>query len=201
MQLVTCETCGLVQRLDGLPPNTAAECHRCGATVAKRGKNSLQKTAAFTLAALVCYVPANIYPILRMDYHGAYSESTVWDGCRRLFQSGQWVVAMIVFGASILIPLAKLLGLLFLVTTTQARSSRWQLERTRIYQFVHLAGPWAMLDVFLLSILVALMKLNQLATIRPGLGAVAFTAVVVFTMLAVISFDPARIWRHEVDSP
>jgi len=154
--------------------------------------NSLQRTAALSFAALVLYVPANIYPILRMQFYGAYSESTVWDGCARLFQDGMWFIAIIVFLASILIPLFKLLGLFFLVTT--ARSNRWQRERTRIYQFIDVIGPWAMLDVFLLAILVAVVKLEQLATVLPGPGIVAFASVVILTILASQSFDTRLIW-------
>ena len=131
-----------------------------------------------------------------MEYYGAYSESTVWDGCVKLFQSGQWLVAGIVFCASILIPLFKLLGLFFLVTTAKLKSTRRQQERTWIFKIIEMIGPWAMLDVFLLSVLVALVKLKQLATVLPGPGILAFTAVVVLTILASASFDPKSIWQE-----
>jgi paraquat-inducible protein A len=131
-----------------------------------------------------------------MEFYGAYSESTVWDGCVKLFQDGQWVVAVIVFLASILIPLFKLLGLFFLVVTTHFASARRRQDRTRIYRIIEVIGPWAMLDVFLLAILVALVKLEQLATVLPGPGLLAFTAVVVFTILASASFEPNLIWEE-----
>ena len=139
-------------------------------------------------------MPANIYPILRMDFYGAYSESTVWDGCVKLYQDGQWPVATIVFLASILIPLLKLLGLLFLVVVTKFRSTFFRQERTWIYRIIDAIGPWAMLDVFLLAILVALVKLGTIATVLPGPGLIAFTAMVVLTILASASFDPTSIW-------
>jgi paraquat-inducible protein A len=192
--IITCKTCGLVQRMDELQPGAVAECCRCGSVIRKRQVNSLHRTAAFALAALIFYVPANIYPILRMDFYGAHSENTVWDGCVKLFQDGQWLVAVIVFFASILIPLLKLLALFFLVVTTKLKSESWQQERTWIYQIIEVVGPWAMLDVFLLSVLVALVKLQQLATVLPGPGLLAFTAVVVLTILASASFDPQLIW-------
>ncbi len=192
--IVACKTCGLVQRMGELEPGAGAECCRCGSIIGKRKVNSLGRTAAFSLAALIFYVPANIYPILRMEFYGAYSESTVWDGCVRLFQDGQWPVAAIVFLASILIPLFKMLGLFFLVVTARFKSARWQQERTWIYRIIDVVGPWAMLDVFLLSVLVALVKLKQLATVLPGPGLLAFTAVVVLTILASASFDPTVIW-------
>ena len=193
---VACRTCGLLQRMEALAPGTAAECFRCGSTLRERKVDSLGRTAAFSLAALIFYIPANLYPILRMEFYGAYSESTVWDGCVKLFQDGQYVVAVIVFLASILIPLFKLLGLFFLVVTTRIASVRRREDRTRIYRIIGVIGPWAMLDVFLLAILVALVKLDQLATVLPGTGLLAFTAVVVFTILASASFDPNLIWEE-----
>jgi paraquat-inducible protein A len=192
--IAACQICGLVQRVEKLPQGTAVECCRCQSLLAERKVDSLRRTAALSLAALIFYVPANIYPILRMDYYGVRSENTVWDGCVRLFQDGQWLVAVVVFFASILIPLFKLLGLFFLVSTTNFKSARWQQERTRIYRIIDVIGPWAMLDVFLLAILVALVKMEQLATVLPGPGILAFTAVVVLTILASASFDPKLIW-------
>ena len=187
-----CRCCDLTVARTDLPPGSKAICPRCGTKVSERKRDSLQRTLALSFAALVLYVPANIYPILRMEFYGAYSESTVWDGCVRLFHDGMWFIAVIVFLASIMIPLLKLLGLFFLAVT--ARSQRWQQERTRIYQFIDVIGPWAMLDVFLLAILVAVVKLEQLATILPGPGIVAFAAVVILTILASQSFDPRLIW-------
>lgn len=189
-----CKTCGLLQRIETLQPGTAAECFRCGSVIGKYPADSLGRTAAFSLAALIFFVPANIYPILRMDFYGAYSESTVWDGCVRLYRDGQWPVATIVFLASILIPFIKLLGLFFLVVVTRFKSTFWRRERTWIYKTLDVIGPWAMLDVFLLAILVALVKLGQIATVLPGPGLIAFTAMVVLTILASVSFDPTSIW-------
>jgi len=190
--VVLCRSCDLVIETGDLEPGTKAVCPRCRSKVYERKLNSLQRTTALSLAALVLYVPANIYPILRMELYGAYSESTVWDGCVRLFQDDMWFIAVIVFLASILIPLLKLLGLFFLVAT--AGSTHWQRERTRIYQVIDVIGPWAMLDVFLLAILVAVVKLEQLATVLPGPGIVAFASVVILTILASQSFDPRLIW-------
>jgi paraquat-inducible protein A len=135
-----------------------------------------------------------------MEYYGAYSESTVWDGCVNLFRSGLWLVAAIVFLASILVPLLKLLGLFYLVATAMAGSARRRRERTWVYRFIEVIGPWAMLDVFLLSVLVALVRLGRLVTVLPGKGLLAFTLLVAFTILATASFDPKRIWE-EADGP
>jgi len=158
-------------------------------------RNSLGRTAAFSLAALMFYWPANVYPILTMDLYGVRSENTIFQGAASLFEHGQRLVAIIVILASIVIPLLKLLGLFYLVVTTRLRSTRRRIARTWIYRAVDVIGPWAMLDVFLLSILVSLVKLGELATVQPGPGLYAFTAVVVLTILASTSFDPAQIWE------
>jgi paraquat-inducible protein A len=133
---------------------------------------------------------------MRMHFYGAYSETTVWDGVVGLAQHDQWFVAAIVFLASIAIPLVKLGVLLYLVASTALHGRRGLRERTRIYRFVDIVGPWAMLDVFLLAALVGLVQLGQLATVLPGPGLIAFAAVVVLTMLATASFDPKTIWRE-----
>ncbi|OAI50428.1 hypothetical protein AYO46_10180 [Betaproteobacteria bacterium SCGC AG-212-J23] len=162
----------------------------------RRGSASLHVTAALSLAALVLYVPANISPILHMELYGAQSDNTIWDGVVSLAQHNEWVVAVIVFMASMVIPLFKLAGLFFLVVSSmlhKGRRSRW---RTGLYKLIDAVGPWAMLDVFLLAVLVALVKLGQLATVVPGPGLFAFAGVVVFTMLASSAFDPKLLWEQ-----
>jgi paraquat-inducible protein A len=192
--IIACHTCDLVQRLEALPPGSLAKCARCGSTLTRQKPHSRARTAALSLAALLFYLPANTYPILRMEYMGRHSENTVWDGVVRLYQDGMWLVATIVFLASILVPLLKLMSLFFLVSTTGSPHRRR--ERTWIYKAICWIGPWAMLDVFLLSVLVALVKLGNFATVVPGPGLFAFSAVVVLTILASSSFDPRLIWKE-----
>jgi paraquat-inducible protein A len=196
-QVISCETCGLVQRMAPVQPGTAAECARCGDAIVQRGRGSLELTAALALAALILYIPANIYPILRMNLRGMYTESTVWDGVVSLVNTNQFLVAAIVFLASMVIPVLKLAGLFFLVISSKAGMGRRLRSRTRIYKFIDRVGPWAMLDVFLLAVLVALVKLGTWATVLPGPGLLAFAAVVVLTMLASASFDPRQIWQSQ----
>jgi len=195
--VLACEGCGLLQRVDDLAPGTSAECIRCGSTLARQSYGGADATLALTLAALVLYIPANIYPILSMNMYGAYTENTVWDGVVSLFQYNQYFIAVVVFLASIVIPLLKLMGLFFLVASVKWGRGRRLRARTRIFRFIDLIGPWAMLDVFLVAILVALVKLGDIGRIIPGPGLIAFTAVVVLTMLASQSFDPRLIWNRE----
>jgi paraquat-inducible protein A len=196
--IVACETCGLVQKVTmPLPRGSAAECIRCGSFVAGRSSvRRLEITAALSLAALILYVPANVYPIMKMYLYGGYSESTVWDGVVMLAKTDQWFVAVIVFLASIVVPLVKLAGLFSLVATARMGWGRRLRGQTRLYKFIDAVGPWAMLDVFLLAVLVALVKLSTWAKILPGPGLAAFTAVVVLTLLASAAFDPKLIWER-----
>jgi paraquat-inducible protein A len=201
MAMVACETCGLVQRLPPLAPGAAAECARCCVRLARAddGGSSLARTAAFSLAALMFYLPANLYPILRLEWYGAHSESTAWDGAIALFRQGQPVIGVVVFLASIAVPFLKLLTLFYLVATVKLRSAAWRRQRTWIFRGLELIGPWAMLDVFVMAVLVALVKLGELATVLPGRGLFSFTAVAVLTMLASTSFDPRLIWERRED--
>src|SRR5687767_3812739 len=115
--ITACFTCGQVQWLEPPALGEKAICARCGSVLERRKKNSRMRTAACSLAALFLYFPANLFPVLKMNLYGSYSESTIWEGCARLFKGGTWPVAIIVFCASILIPFLKLAGLLTLVAT------------------------------------------------------------------------------------
>ena len=192
--IIACRVCGLVQRLRSPLPRGTLRCARCDTLLWRYKPNSRVRTAALSLAALLLYVPANIYPILRMRYLGRYSESTVWQGVVSLCHHGQFFVAVVVFCASIAVPLLKLLGLFLLVMNWLKRFPRAQ---TRIYLVISVIGPWAMLDVFLLAIFVALVKLGAFSNVQPGPGILPFALVVVLTLLASASFDPQLIWAEE----
>jgi paraquat-inducible protein A len=192
-----CEMCGLSQGVEPLVPGTTAECIRCGSAIVSRPFGGLEVTAALTIVALVLYIPANIYPILAMSMYGTYIEATVWDGVVNLMQHNEYFIALVVFLASIVVPLLKLIGLLFLVSSVKFGHGRRLRSRTKIYKFIEAIGPWAMLDVFLVAILVALVKMGDLGKIIPGPGLIAFTSVVILTILASQSFDPKSIWNRE----
>jgi paraquat-inducible protein A len=198
---VACKVCGQVHALSAVPAGMVASCVRCGSTIHRRTTASLHVTAACALAGLLLYVPANTLPILRLELYGAASDNTALQGALRLLKDGDYIIATIVFMASILIPLLKLLGLFFVVISTKFRSGRGKRIRTWVYQFIDLIGRWAMLDVFVVAVLVSAVKLNGLATILPGRGLLAFGGVVVFTLLASESFDPQLIWENEEPLP
>lgn len=196
-RLICCRVCGQVQRPPaGAEPvwRATLQCCRCGARFSGPARDSFRRTMALALAALILYVPANSYPILEMEWYGRHSENTIWEGCVQLFQHGQWPVAVIVFLASILVPLLKLLGLFYLAAAGRFIPGRRCRERAWICRALAAVGPWAMLDVFLVAVLVALVKLGEFATIVPGPGLLAFAAVVVLTLLASSALDPWQIW-------
>lgn len=198
-ELACCRTCGLAQKIEPREGAFVAECVRCGAPVTEHKVGSVIPTVALSLAALVLYVPANLYPILVMERYGLRSETTVWEGVAELMRQGYWLVGVIVLLASIVVPLLKLAGLFYLSATGAAGTRRWRRQRTRLYTFIALIGPWAMLDVFMLAVLVALVRLSALATVTPGPGLAPFAGVVVLTILASQVFDPRIIWRSRYD--
>ncbi|HEX4046303.1 MAG TPA: paraquat-inducible protein A [Elusimicrobiota bacterium] len=195
--LLACRFCGQIHAPGPSGPGLVAACRRCGAALEARTSASLPLSAAFSAAALLLYVPANFFPILRIDMYGAVSENTVWQGCVKLYQGGDVVIALIVFLASVVIPCLKLLGLFFLTVSSWRRWPRLRRTRTLIFRAIDAAGRWAMLDVFALAVMVSLVRLRSLATVVPGSGALAFAAVVVLTILASQTFDPRLIWDDE----
>lgn len=198
--LVACRICGQAHASAPIDADHTAFCRRCGSTLEPRKGASLALTEAFSAAALLLYLPANFFPILRLTMYGAVSDNTVWQGCVKLYRGGDPAIALIVFLASIVVPFLKLAGLFLLSFSSRLRSTRGRRARTRVYRVIDSIGRWAMLDVFALAVMVALVRLQGLATVSPGTGAPAFAAVVILTLLAAQSFDPRLIWDGEAAS-
>ncbi len=190
--LVPCATCSLLAR-----PATAAEpgyCPRCGAELAGRHHHSIQYTWALVFAAAICYIPANVLPVLTTTTLGSSDSDTILGGVVFLYTSGSWPLALIVLIASVMVPLGKLVALCYLLITVQRGSPGSSHERTRLYRLVEFIGRWSMLDVFVDTFTVALVQLQPLMSVAPGPGVLFFAAVVVLTMIAAESFDPRLIW-------
>lgn len=188
--LLACHTCGLLSR----PSAHGAWCPRCGAHLHFRKTDSIGRTWAFLVAAVILYVPANVLPVMYTSSLFGAQTDTILSGVVYLWVSGSWPLAVVVFVASILVPLAKIFALAFLTISVQIRSTWQPQQRTRLYRMVELVGRWSMLDIYVIAILVALVQLKALATIKAGPAAFAFAAVVVLTMLAAMNFDPRLIW-------
>ncbi|HET8995183.1 MAG TPA: paraquat-inducible protein A [Acetobacteraceae bacterium] len=184
-----CDTCGLVSRAEPGSP-----CPRCASALHHRKPFSIARTWALGLSALILYVPANYYPVLTVIRLGWGQPSTIIGGVEELIAAGLWPLAALVFFASIVVPGLKLIGLGVLLISTQRGSRRRLRDRTRLYRIVDSIGRWSMIDIFMGSILVALLQFGIIARVTPGFGAVAFAAVVVLTMLAAQSFDPRLMW-------
>ncbi len=191
-RLGPCHRCGLVSRIESA--HRTQRCPRCYAVVHRRKPGSISRTWALVLAGTILYVPANLYPIMTVISFGRGEPDTILSGVARLFEAGMWPLALLVFFASITVPVLKLAGLSFLLVSVQRRW-RWRpRQRTLLYRVIDAIGRWSMIDIFMISILVALVKLGSIATVEPGIGATAFAAVVVVTMFAATAFDPRLIW-------
>lgn len=202
---IGCESCGLAS----VPHEHAARCPRCGAALHARKPDSLNRTWAFVIAAAILYIPANYYPVLTVIQAGAGAPSTILGGVEELLASQMYPLALLVFFASILVPVFKLIGLgIMLMATmlvTTAAGARVLLpQRTRLYHVVAWIGRWSMVDIFMESLLGALVQFGVIVTIAPGVGAVAFCAVVLLTIVAAEAFDPRLMWdaaAHNVHRP
>ena len=194
-QIVACDTCGLVQQVALVPDGSVAKCSRCGFKLFHRRPNSRARTLAFSIAALILYIPSNIYPIVTAEYHGLHSETTVFQGIRSLFEHRQYFICGLVFCTSLLTPALKILALIFIPLTLNW--PRFKKARTVAYKIVRVIDPWNMLEVFLLAIAVSMIEMGQIATVHPGAGVFSFAAVVALTLMATLSFDPRLLW----DSP
>lgn len=192
--LVACHDCGLTA------PAAAAghtRCRRCGAPLHRRFVNSYARAWAYLVAATILYIPANLLPMVRTSTVLGVNEDTIMSGVIELWQEGVWDMAIIVFAASIVVPILKIGLLSLLLVTARARSTWRQLERVRIYRMLEFIGHWSMLDIFVVALMVTLVQFQTLGEVQPGPAVVAFGAVVVLTMLASMNFDPRLIWDAE----
>lgn len=194
--LASCAVCNQLMRL---PARRRGLCPRCGSHVHMRKPASLSNSWALLVAAMIMYFPANLLPIMTVVYLGSGQPDTIISGVIRLMMHGDWPIALVVFVASVLVPLLKMIVLLYLLLSVRRKSTFRRRERTRLYRMTELVGRWSMVDVFVVALLAALVHLGVLADITPGPGARAFAAVVILTMLSAMSFDPRLIWDREED--
>jgi paraquat-inducible protein A len=186
---VGCLACGMVNHA---PPG--ARCLRCRSVLHRRKPYSIARSWALTIAAALLYMPANLYPVMQITQLATARSFTIMGGITELQSYGLWPLALLVFFASIFIPLAKLISLAYVLIQTQTGSPGHLAGRTRTLAIIEFIGRWSMIDVFMISILVALVHFGQLAYVRAEPGAAYFAAVVVLTMFAVSVFDPRLMW-------
>lgn len=169
-------------------------CPRCNAEVHTRTPHSLQRTAALTAAAAILYIPANLLVIMKYDELGVNYDSTIFAGVVDLAHHGLWILALVVFVASVVVPVAKLLMLSFLVWSVHTRMNRGPRQRIKLYRLTELVGRWSMVDVYVVTLLTAAVQFGIIGAVAPGPALLPFAAVVVLTMLAAETFDPRLIW-------
>jgi paraquat-inducible protein A len=191
-RLQGCVTCGLLSR--PAPGEEEGRCPRCGEALAFRKHASIQRTWAFLIAVAICYIPANVLPVLTTTTAAGVTSDTILQGVVLLWSPTGWPLSLIVLVASIMIPSAKILALVYLLIAVQGSSIKSNEQRTRLYRTVEFIGRWSMVDVFVDTFTAALVQLQPLMSVEPGPGLVFFAAVVVLTILGVESFDPRLIW-------
>ncbi len=205
--LVGCHVCGQVCRA-GMPAEVG-RCPRCGTRLHRRKPNSVVRAWALLLAAVILYLPANIVPIMRTSSLFSSTENTIISGVVQLWNIGSPDLAVIVFFASIVVPVLKFIAMGWLLVSVRRKPARWpRRQRARLYRLVESLGYWSMLDVFVVTLLTGAVHLSPVADVLPLPGVTWFALVVVLTMLASMSFDPRMIWddraavrHHEPESP
>jgi len=193
--MISCQDCHLVCRIPSPLSNASGMiCPRCGSRMHQRKPNSLARTWALVITALILYVPANVLPISISTTMGSTQEDTIISGVIFFIKSGSWLIGMIIFMASIFVPILKMVALIYLLISVQRKSQKHPLDRTRLYRIIEAVGRWSMVDIFVITIMAALIKLGFLGNFEAGPAAVYFGAVVVITIFAAMSFDPRLIW-------
>jgi paraquat-inducible protein A len=192
--LISCHACHQLSRMPAVLTHGDAICPRCEAPLHLRKPNSISRTWALLIAAYILYIPANLLPVMTVISFGKGEADTILSGVKELIHAGMLPIALLVFFASITVPVLKLLSLTYLLLSVQYQSQWRPRERTKLYRITEVVGRWSMIDIFMISILIALVKLDAVATIEPGPGAISFASVVILTMFAAMSFDPRLIW-------
>lgn len=193
--LIACTDCHLLSRRPRQAlPGEVPHCPRCGSELHQRKPNSLVRTWALVLTAMIFYVPANMLPMTLTTTLGKVQADTILSGVIYFIHSGSWEIALVIFTASIFVPFMKFLVLISLLLSVQFKSLWRPKDRTALYRITEAVGRWSMVDIYVVTILVALVKLGMLVDIEAGPAAVYFASVVVITMLAAESFDPRLIW-------
>lgn len=191
--MVACHDCDLLHRKQALKTGQKATCSRCGAVLYRQKRESLDRTLTITLAALIFYLLANLYPFMTFKLEGRVQANTMITGVFELTAGGNWVLAGVIGFTSILAPLLHILGLLYVLLPLKRKRLAWGLAS--MFRVIEFLRPWAMLEVYLLGVLIALLKLSELATIELGVAFYAFIALMLLTTLAAASLDADLIWE------
>lgn len=183
-----CHTCGMVS------PETDVNCPRCGVVLHVRKPSSIQRTVALMLAAALLYIPSHLLPVMTIVELGDVQPQTIIRGMLFFWRTGAYPIAIVIFTASILIPLLKIAALSWLCAAATGRVKPSPSGLSKVYWITELLGRWSMVDIFVVGILVSVVQLGNYMTVTPEPGALAFAGVVLLTMFAAMSFDPRLLW-------
>jgi paraquat-inducible protein A len=196
--LVRCHACALACE-DTSGTHAQPRCPRCGTALHRRRPDSLARAWALLLAGAICYVPANVLPVMYTQMPGGGGDSTIMSGVAQFWHHGAYGIALVIFVASVVVPCTKFLVLALLLATSQRRGNRARRARATLYRMVEAIGYWSMLDVLVVAIVAALVRFQALGRIEPRVGIVFFGVVVILTMLSAMSFDPRLIWDSDTE--
>ncbi|MBP2300959.1 paraquat-inducible protein A [Azospirillum picis] len=195
-------SCGVCHRIHGCDHGPAPErCTRCHSRLHAREPESLERTTALVAAGIILYIPANLLPVMTVVNFGQGAPSTILSGVHELAEVGLWPLALLVFVASVAVPVLKLAGLGWFILSARRGSPSLLHARTRLYRIIDAIGRWSNIDVFMIAILTALVQFGAVASVRADPGAVAFAAVVILTMMASHVFDPRVMWDRAEENP
>ncbi len=192
--LIGCHDCGMVS--GPYEEHDKPHCTQCGTEIEFRKPDSYNRTWALLIASIIFYIPANLLPVTLTTTLGKTEGQTIMEGVIYFMQAGEWPIAAVIFTASIVVPTVKILILILLLLTSQKQSTWRPQDRARLYQFTEFVGRWSMVDIFVIAILVALVRLGTIANIDAGTGAIFFAGVVILTMLSAHYYDPRYIWDN-----
>ena len=192
--LIACHECDLLYQRQPLPPGGTARCVRCGAVLYRRKRNSLDRVLAWTIAGLILFIIANVYPFLTFRLEAQIQKTNLITGIIELYHQGMWIVAGVVLLTSILMPLLELTGMLYVLLPLKFNRRPWKLPF--IFRLVRSFKPWGMMEVFMVGILVAFVKLSKMASIIPGIALYAFLALIFVLAASAASLDPHIVWSR-----
>ena len=192
--LVACPACGTITRLSVEQLSQPPKCQLCFARLHSRKPMSIQRSWAWLVAGILAYIPANVYPIMYTVVFGNSEPNTIIGGFFVLWELKSYPIAVVVIVASVMVPILKFIAVSYLLISIQHRFNHDRYDRTRLFRLTEFIGRWSMIDVFVVAILAALVQIGSVAQIEPGLGATAFGATVIFTMLSALSLDSRLLW-------
>ena len=186
-----CHTCGLAVNMNN---QSHVECPRCGSEVHYRKPNSVSRAWAFLIAAFIMYIPANTEPMMRTTALGSEEADTIMSGVLYFLSAGEWYLALVIFAASVMLPLLKIVAIGYILISIQRGATSRRQEKSNLYKLAEILGKWSMLDIFVVGLMVMLVQLGNLTAIDPGPAVIAFALVVILTMFAEEALDPKLIW-------